>query len=333
MGEIMEQIDILLATYNGEKYLKEQLDSILNQTYSNFRLLISDDCSKDETKRILQEYEKKDNRIKVFYQEKNLGYVKNFEFLLSKVENEIYALSDQDDVWLPEKIEKTYNKLIQTRSDLVFTDLEVVNEKLETIYPSYNDYMLLSRKIKKYKNSYLMQYLYNCITGCTVMSKKKFLDKIIPIPIDSKYVIHDTWIGLIVSLYGKIEYLDEKTIKYRQHGNNQVGTDKISHKFRKLDDVRNLFLDVKLKLFTTYVNNEKVFPEVLKKQNINALEYFKMLQTKKYLNIKKWNVFYKLYKTETFMYILENFCIFNLPSVTKIPFGIRHLFLKLLGKR
>lgn len=329
----MEQIDILLATYNGEKYLKEQLDSILSQTYSNFRLLISDDCSKDGTRKILEEYAKKDDRIKLFYQEKNLGYVKNFEFLLSKVENKIYALSDQDDVWLPEKVEKTYKKLKETNSDLVFTDLEVVNEKLEKMYDSYNDYMLLSRKIKKYKDSYLMQYLYNCITGCTLMSKSEFLNKIIPIQTDSKYVIHDTWIGLIVSLYGKIEYLDEKTIKYRQHGNNQVGTDKISHKFRKLEDVRNLFLDVKTQLFNTYVNNENIFSEDLKKQNKKALEYFKMLQTKKYLNFRGYLIFYKLYKTETFSYIIQNFGILNLPLITKIPFGIRHFILKLQGKR
>lgn len=329
----MEQIDILLATYNGEKYLKEQIDSILNQTYSNFRLIISDDCSKDNTRKILEEYEKKDARITVFYQEKNLGYVKNFEFLLSKVENEIYALSDQDDVWLKDKIEKTYNKLKDTDADLVFTDLEVVNEKLEKIYSSYNDYMLLTRKIKKYKDSYLMEYLYNCITGCTLMSKKKFLDKIIPIPTDSKYVIHDSWIGLTVSLYGKIEYLDEKTIKYRQHGNNQIGTNKISHKFKKLDDVRNLFIDVKLKLFTTYVNNEQQFPIELKEQNKKALEYFQMLQTKKNINFKQWNIFFKLYKNEKFSYMIENFAILNLPCITKIAFNIRYLILKMMGKR
>ena len=80
----MEEIDILMATYNGEKYLREQIDSILNQTYSKFRLLISDDCSQDKTREILKEYEEKDKRITVFYQEKNLGYVKNFEFLLRK---------------------------------------------------------------------------------------------------------------------------------------------------------------------------------------------------------------------------------------------------------
>lgn len=109
--EEQEKIDILLATYNGEKYLREQIDSILKQTYKNFNLIISDDCSKDSTRKILKEYEQKDNRIIVYLQENNLGYVKNFEFLLSKVQSKIYMLSDQDDVWLPEKIEKTYNKL------------------------------------------------------------------------------------------------------------------------------------------------------------------------------------------------------------------------------
>lgn len=329
----MEQIDILLATYNGEKYLKEQLDSILNQTYSNFRLLISDDCSKDNTRKILKQYEEKDDRIKVFYQEKNLGYVKNFEFLLTKVENEIYALSDQDDVWLPEKIQKTYEKMKDTEADLVFTDLEVVNEKLETIYPSFNDFMLLTRKIKNYKDSYIMQYLYNCITGCTLMSKKKFLDKIIPIPTDSKYVIHDTWIGLVVSIYGKIEYLDEKTIKYRQHGNNQVGTDKISHKFKKLEQVRNLFIDVKLQLFRTYVNNEKMFPEELRKINKESLNYFEDIKNKKQINLKNWKIFNRLYKHETKKYYLENFIIMNFPIIGKIIFKIRYLILKMLGKR
>ena len=136
----MEQIDIILATYNGEKYLKEQLDSILNQTYTNFRLLISDDCSQDSTKEILKEYEEKDNRIKVFFQEKNLGYVKNFEFLLTKVEGSIYALSDQDDIWNKDKVEKSYNKLKEEHADLVFTDLEMIDEEGKTIKDSFNDY-------------------------------------------------------------------------------------------------------------------------------------------------------------------------------------------------
>ena len=324
----MEQIDILLTTYNGEKYLKEQIDSILNQTYTNFRLLISDDCSKDSTIKILKEYEQKDNRIKVFLQEKNLGYVKNFEFLLTKVENEIYALSDQDDVWNNDKVEKTYKKLKEEDADLVFTDLEIVNEKLETINSSFNDYMFLSRKIKKYYKDYRLQYLYNCITGCTLMSKKKYLEKIIPIPMDSKYVIHDTWIGLIVALNGKIAYLDEATIKYRQHGNNQVGSNHTSHKYTKLNQVRELFIDVKYQLFNTYINNSSIFTKDLQKQNEKALKYFKMLKNKKYINFRGWNVFYKLYKTETFKYYIENFIILNLPILASITFKLRRLILK-----
>lgn len=329
----MEQIDILLATYNGEKYLKEQIDSILSQTYKNFRLIISDDCSKDKTREILKQYEEKDNRIIVYYQEKNLGYVKNFEFLLTKVENEIYALSDQDDVWLPEKIEKSYNKMKESGADLVFTDLEVVDENLKIICPSYNDHMLLTRKIEKYKKNYRMQYMYNCITGCTLISKKKFLKEILPIPTNSKYLIHDSWIGLVISLYGKIEYLNEKTIKYRQHGNNQVGIGKVSHQFRKLEDVRKLFIDVKMQIFTTYVNKKEIFPENIQKQNKKALEYFKMLQNKKYVNFKGWNIFHKLYKTETFSYYIQNFMIINMPLIIKIPFEIRHFILRLQGKR
>lgn len=324
----MEQIDILLTTYNGEKYLKEEIDSILNQTYTNFRLLISDDCSKDSTIQILKEYEQKDNRIKVFLQEKNLGYVKNFEFLLTKVENEIYALSDQDDVWNNDKVEKTYKKLKEEDADLVFTDLEIVNEKLETINSSFNDYMFLSRKIKKYYKDYRLQYLYNCITGCTLMSKKKYLEKIIPIPMDSKYVIHDTWIGLIVALNGKITYLDEATIKYRQHGNNQVGSNHTSHKYTKLNQVRELFIDVKYQLFNTYINNSSIFTKDLQKQNEKALKYFEMLKNKKYINFRGWNVFYKLYKTETFKYYIENFIILNLPIIANIPFKLRRFMLK-----
>ena len=93
-----KSVDILLATYNGEKYLKEQIESILNQTYSDFRLLISDDCSSDNTKEILKEYKKKDSRIVLYFQQENLGVIKNFEFLLNKVESKFYMFSDQDDI-------------------------------------------------------------------------------------------------------------------------------------------------------------------------------------------------------------------------------------------
>jgi len=142
-----ETIDVLLATYNGEKYLAEQIESILNQTYKNIRILISDDCSKDNTREIIKEYQKKDSRIHAYFQENNLGYIKNFEFLIKQVESNMFMLSDQDDVWLPEKIEKSAELMKRENADLVFGDLEIVDQNLKTINPSFNEYMLLKRKI------------------------------------------------------------------------------------------------------------------------------------------------------------------------------------------
>ncbi len=329
---MQEKIDVLMATYNGEKYLKEQIDSILNQTYKNIQIIISDDCSTDSTREILKQYEQNE-KIKIYYQEKNLGYIKNFEFLLRNVENNIYMLSDQDDVWKEQKIEKSVEKLKNENLDLVFGDLEVVDENLNTLYGSFNKFMKLDRKIEKYIDSYKLQYLYNCITGCTIISRKKLIDKILPLPNNSKYMVHDYWMGLMVALNGKIGYIKETYIKYRQHGNNQVGIEKKSHKFKELEQVRNLFIEVKLGIFTAYVQNEDKFPEKLKKQNKKALEYYQMLKNKKNFNFRGWNIFYKLYKTETFMYFVENFAILNLPFLTKIIFSIRYQILKLLGKR
>lgn len=329
---MQEKVDILMATYNGEKYVKEQIDSILNQTYKNIQLIISDDCSTDKTKEILKQYEQND-KIKIFYQEKNLGYIKNFEFLLKNVQSNLYMLSDQDDIWKKEKIEKSVEKLKEENFDLVFSDLEVVDENLNTIYESFNKYMKLERKIKRCIGNYKLQYLYNCITGCTILSKKELLDKILPIPSNSKYMLHDYWMGLMVALNGKIGYMKEAYIKYRQHGNNQVGTEKISHKFKKLEQVRNLFIDVKLGIFTTYVENEDKFPDKLKKQNRQALKYYEMLKNKKNFNFVGWNIFYKLYKEETLKYFIENFTILNLPFFAKIAFDIRYKVLKSLGKR
>lgn len=328
-----EQIDILLPTYNGQKFLKEQIESILNQTYKNIKLIISDDCSKDNTTNILKQYEEKDNRIKVYRQKQNLGVVKNIEFLLEKVENELYMLSDQDDIWLPKKIEKSIETLKNNNADLVFGDLEVVNQNLETIYPSFGDFMLLNRKIEKCINTSNINYLYNCITGCTILSKKKFIEKILPIPANSKYVLHDHWIGLIVSLNGKLAYMPEKYIKYRQHGNNEVGTKKVSHEMNNLQEIRELFINVKLGVFRTYTQNNEKFPEELQKLNLQALKYYEMIKDKKKINFKNWNIFYKLYKNEKFMYYIENFIIMNTPSIGKIIFKIRYNILKIMRKR
>lgn len=328
-----EKVDVLLATYNGERYISEQIESILNQTYKNINLIISDDCSKDNTPEIIREYAQKDERIKVYLQEKNLGVVKNIEFLLKQVQSSLYMLSDQDDVWLSVKIEKSVETLKKQDADLVFGDLEVVDKNLKTIYTSFGDFMLLNRKIGKYIKSYKMNYLYNCITGCTVLSKKKFIEKILPLPEKTKFLIHDHWIGLMVALDGKLAYMPEKYIKYRQHGNNQIGTNKVSHGFSEFSQVRQHFIDVKLGIFETYVENNSRFPNVVQKLNREALEYYRIVNKTNNFNFRKWNIYHELYKTENIDYYIMNFIIMNLPFIGRPVFKIRYAILRFFKKR
>ena len=131
-----ENIDILLATYNGEKYIKEQIESILNQTYKNINLIISDDCSTDNTRKILTEYTQKDKRITVYFQNENQGYIKNFEFLLKQVKNPYYMLSDQDDVWLPEKVEKSIKTLKEKKVSDIRNRVKIGNNSSADIFVS-----------------------------------------------------------------------------------------------------------------------------------------------------------------------------------------------------
>lgn len=324
----MEKVDILLATYNGEKYLKQQLDSILTQTYKNFRLIISDDMSTDSTREILNEYVQKDKRIVAYTHEKNLGVVANFEFLLTKVENKYYMFCDQDDIWNEDKIEKTLKRLEETNADLVFTDLQVVDDELNTIYNSYWELKGLKDKIEKH-NGFEALYLNNYVTGCTILAKIETIKKSLPLPKNSKYVLHDYWIALIVSQNGKIEFLNEPTIKYRQHKNNKVGSKKRSESLKSLKEIRDLFIDVKKQHFSVFIENEEQFEkEETKQLNKKALEYYKHLEKVKFINFKNWNLFFKLYKYENKKYILENFLILNIPIIAAPLIKIRKLIKK-----
>lgn len=319
----MEKIDILLATYNGQQYLREQLDSILSQSYSNFRLLISDDLSTDNTREILAEYVEKDKRIIVFNQERNLGVVKNFEFLLKKVESRYYMFSDQDDIWKENKIEKSLKTLEETNSELVYTDLEVVDENLNVTYESYWKLKGIYNKIKKY-NNFESLYLNNFVTGCTMLSKKELIKEVLPLPNTSKFVLHDYWIPLILSQKYKITYIEEPLIKYRQHKNNKVGSKKKTDELKSFEEIRSLFISVKIEHFTVFIENEdKFIDEKIKKLNKEALEYYKMLEKKKNINFRKWNLFFKLYKYEGFVYNLENFLILNVPFLVRFLLKFR----------
>lgn len=319
----MERVDILLATYNGEKYLVEQLESILSQTYSNFRLLISDDFSTDGTRKILEEYKKKDDRIQLFFQGKNLGVIKNFEYLLKKVESKYYMLSDQDDIWKENKIERSVEKLEISESDLVYTDLEVVDENLNVTYKSYWKLKGIYKKVKKY-NNFQALYLNNFVTGCTLISKKEFIKDILPLPNTSKFVLHDYWIALVISQKGKISYIEEPLIKYRQHKNNKIGSRKQSDTLKSIEEIRELFIKVKKEHFTVFIENEDKFEdEKIRKLSRKALSYYEMLNKKNNINFKGWFLFFKLYKYEEFGYTMQNFIILNMPAIARFLYKFK----------
>lgn len=322
------KIDILMATYNGEKYLKEQLDSILNQTYKDFRLLISDDCSKDSTTKILDEYAENDDRIILFKQKENLGIIKNFEFLMKNVESEFFMFSDQDDIWNESKVEKTISKIEETTSDLVYADLEVVDEKMNTLSSSYWKLKGFEHKIYKY-NNFESLYLNNFITGSTMIIRKKMLDKILPMIHESKYILHDYWVALVVSKLGKISYINEPLVKYRQHKNNEIGSRKKSDKINDFNELRNLFIDVKIDHFNTLIKRQDVFnDEKINILNEKALKYYENLKNVKFITLRYIGLFFKLYKYEKFGYSIQNFAILNMPGIAKFLFRIKKGFKK-----
>lgn len=245
-----QNVDILLATYNGEKYLKEQIDSLLSQTYQDFKILVRDDNSKDSTINIIQEYEKAyPEKIKLIQDDfGNLGSSKSFMKLLECSDSEYIMFCDQDDVWMPNKIELSLQKMIELENEskidiplLVFTDLHVVDESLKIIENSFWKYQKLIPKTAKDWKKLVAQ---NVITGCTIMMNKKAKEVSLPFVLDM--MIHDQWIGVNVAKYGKIEYIDKQTIFYRQHGNNVAGAHNyglkyISSKLMQIKKILNYF--------------------------------------------------------------------------------------------
>lgn len=313
----MEKINILMATYNGRRYVAQQVESILNQTYTDFRLIISDDGSTDSTVKILQEYEKKDQRVEIYCHQENQGAVANFEFLIGKVRSELFMFADQDDVWEPDKIEKTLYKMKKDNLDLVYTDLEVVDSRLNQIAPSYWALKGLDYRIKRY-NSFSSLYLNNFITGCTMLVKSKWINEFMPLPKNSKYILHDYWISLVISQTGKIGYLDETTVKYRQHKNNSVGSKTRSEQMDTLDDIRNLFLDVKIDHFKIFLQNEDKFvSKNYRELSRKALEYYENLKNVNTFTLKGLGLFLRLYKYEALNYKMKNFVILHMPGIAR----------------
>lgn len=220
-------ISILLATYNGAAYLSEQLDSLFAQTNRDWRLLVRDDCSTDATAEILAAYQAKYPGIISIAPNDGvrLGACRNFGMLLEYAEAPYVMFCDQDDVWLPDKIEVTLAAMKWLEAEygtetplLVHTDLKVVDERLCPLGNSLWQYMGSTPARLTGINRVLMQ---NFATGCTVMINRSLRDLANPVPDGAR--MHDWWFALVATAFGKVTAVDGPTILYRQHGKNDSG--------------------------------------------------------------------------------------------------------------
>ena len=206
-------VSVVLGTYNGEAYLEEQLRSVLAQTWTNLEIIAIDDGSTDRTVGILREYAARDSRIKVIINEQNLGFVRNFEKGCSLSKGKWIALCDQDDYWLPEKVEKMVHAIgdypmIYCDSDLCGPELQPMGTKISDLvhYQSFDD----CRQLCVFSRMY----------GHATLITRSLFDKASPF---RKEVPHDGWLAYHATLYGGVKYLPEVLVKYRQHAGNVFG--------------------------------------------------------------------------------------------------------------
>ena len=219
-------VDILIATYNGEAWISDQLDSLLQQTFTDWRILARDDASTDGTVAVLEDFAARyPQRLTIQRNEQNLGVMATFNLLLVEAAADRIMLCDQDDIWLPEKIEKTLQRFDELEGRygretplLLHTDLRVVDQDLSLVAASLWRYQKCDPEGGRRLNRLLLQ---NAATGCTMAINRSLRDLALPIPAEAR--MHDWWLALTAAAFGRIEVLPESTVLYRQHGANVAG--------------------------------------------------------------------------------------------------------------
>jgi len=233
-------VSIAVCTYNGEKFLTEQLDSLVGQSYQNVEIVVVDDCSKDNTFNILKQYEERYPNFKVYRNEQNLGYIKNFEKAISLCEGEYIALSDQDDIWETNKIE--LQLLSIGDYSLIYHDSEFINESGISKNAKISDVRNFYRG--RDSNIFLLE---NCVSGHAILFKKElkpYLKNFTPL------IFHDWWITFIACHIAGITYLNQSLVKYRQHEN--ASTDILKSRNKKQEALSGITKEFEiLKTFYT----------------------------------------------------------------------------------
>lgn len=202
------KVSVAMTTYNGEKYVEEQVKTILKSLREVDELIISDDGSTDNTLEIIRSIE--DKRIKLIDGPKK-GLKQNFNNAIKNSTGDIIFLSDQDDIWMENKVEEVLKEFENENIILIQHDAVVIDENNNTIYESF-------AKHRKVKNGIIKNLIKNSYHGCCIAFRKELKKEILPIP--ENIYLHDEWIGLVAELNGKTKFIDKKLIKYRRHSSN-----------------------------------------------------------------------------------------------------------------
>lgn len=324
---MQEKVDILMTTYNTEiKYLKQQIDSILNQTYKNICLLISDDNSTNkEVQNILKDYEKKDERIKIYIQDNNLGYIKNFEFLLKESTSNYIMYADHDDIWYENKVEKSLEELIKKDVDLVYVNAEQIDEDGQVIQKSYF----------KYKNVPLIKGTNNlaisrCIgIGCSQLFTKSVKDKMIPYT--ENVMAHD-WLAAFIANENKgISYIEEPLFGYRLHNTNVFGGRSLEQNLKRWKDENGKSYKSYLKyreenvIDKAYLNGAKMCLEYAQKAQdkifLNKIiKYYENIKKSRFINFHIFKFFKYLGGRNLFKKMIKELIIFHFPVLGYLIF-------------
>ena len=205
-------ISVCMATFNGGKFIREQLESILSQLPPDAEIIIADDGSTDDTLLVVDSLN--ESRIRVLPAERHLGVIYNFERALRASKGEIVFLADQDDVWLPGKVEMCLAAL--NEADLVMHDAFLLG--LSDAFESAWGRNGKLSDIRTYRSGVVANWWKNSFTGCCMAFRRKVLDKALPFP--KNLPMHDQWLGVVAEKYFKVSYVDEPLVEYRQHHSN-----------------------------------------------------------------------------------------------------------------
>lgn len=224
------QLEILLSTFNGAEFLHEQIDSLLSQSFKDWRLCVRDDGSTDDTLKIIDNYVSL-HPDKIFLMQDGLGNIgasQSFSTLMSYSKASYVALCDQDDVWCSNKLMLQMNKIHEEEGRLgidlpllINTDLQVTDQFLNILSPSLWEYQNID-PVKMHDLHYLL--VQNHVTGCTVLMNRALINSLLPI--SENAIMHDWWLVLVASAKGGIISLNEATVLYRQHELNDIGAKK-----------------------------------------------------------------------------------------------------------